>query len=103
MFLSLLLSDHGKYISTGCLNQCTYCKTKHARGDLGSYDMQAIWDRVDSVIREGVKEIWLTSEDTGAYGIDIGVTIVDLLWGIIRVLEKYSDKGRPMLRVGMVS
>lgn len=24
-------------INTGCLNQCTYCKTKHARGDLGSY------------------------------------------------------------------
>lgn len=24
-------------ISTGCLNQCTYCKTKHARGNLGSY------------------------------------------------------------------
>merc|ERR550534_2538656 len=24
-------------INTGCLNSCTYCKTKHARGDLGSY------------------------------------------------------------------
>ena len=24
-------------INTGCLNQCSYCKTKHARGDLGSY------------------------------------------------------------------
>lgn len=24
-------------INTGCLNQCTYCKTKHARGELGSY------------------------------------------------------------------
>ncbi|KAF2348714.1 Methylthiotransferase N-terminal [Trinorchestia longiramus] len=24
-------------INTGCLNQCTYCKTKHARGQLGSY------------------------------------------------------------------
>ena len=22
-------------INTGCLNQCTYCKTKHARGELG--------------------------------------------------------------------
>lgn len=24
-------------INTGCLNQCSYCKTKHARGQLGSY------------------------------------------------------------------
>lgn len=26
-------------INTGCLNQCSYCKTKHARGELGSYPM----------------------------------------------------------------
>lgn len=29
-------------INTGCLNQCTYCKTKHARGDLGSYPPEEI-------------------------------------------------------------
>ncbi|KAJ3065885.1 hypothetical protein HDU98_010763 [Podochytrium sp. JEL0797] len=89
-------------INTGCLNQCTYCKTKHARGDLGSYPPEEIWSRVESVIQEGVKEIWLTSEDTGAYGIDLGVTIVDLLWGIVRVLEKYAHTGA-MLRVGMTN
>ena len=32
-------------INTGCLNQCTYCKTKHARGDLGSYQPQEIVER----------------------------------------------------------
>ena len=32
-------------INTGCLNQCTYCKTKHARGDLGSYQPQEIVSR----------------------------------------------------------
>uniref|UniRef100_A0A0P4W9U7 MTTase N-terminal domain-containing protein n=1 Tax=Scylla olivacea TaxID=85551 RepID=A0A0P4W9U7_SCYOL len=26
-------------INTGCLNQCSYCKTKHARGELGSYSI----------------------------------------------------------------
>lgn len=25
-------------LSTGCLGACTYCKTKHARGQLGSYE-----------------------------------------------------------------
>ncbi|XP_015750265.1 PREDICTED: threonylcarbamoyladenosine tRNA methylthiotransferase-like, partial [Acropora digitifera] len=29
-------------INTGCLNQCSYCKTKHARGDLGSYPPEEI-------------------------------------------------------------
>ncbi|KAI8622795.1 hypothetical protein BC830DRAFT_1087817 [Chytriomyces sp. MP71] len=89
-------------INTGCLNQCTYCKTKHARGDLGSYAPQEIWDRVESVIQEGVKEIWLTSEDTGAYGRDIGASIVDLLWGIVKILERYPKIGTT-LRVGMTN
>lgn len=32
-------------INTGCLNNCTYCKTKHARGDLGSYQPGQVVDR----------------------------------------------------------
>ena len=48
-------------VNTGCLNQCTYCKTKHARGDLGSYSIQEIVERVEMVLEEGVLEIWLTS------------------------------------------
>ncbi|KAH6559805.1 hypothetical protein BASA50_000107 [Batrachochytrium salamandrivorans] len=89
-------------INTGCLNQCTYCKTKHARGDLGSYSPAEIIARVDSVLHEGVKEIWLTSEDTGAYGKDIGVTIVDLLWGILEAMDKHVVQDA-MLRVGMTN
>jgi len=57
------------------LGACTYCKTKHARGKLGSYSIEAIINRVKSVVKEGVKEIWITSEDTGAYGRDIGTDI----------------------------
>lgn len=52
-------------VNTGCLNQCTYCKTKHARGDLGSYPPEEIVERVEQAFAEGVVEIWLTSEDTG--------------------------------------
>ena len=33
-------------LSTGCLGACTYCKTKHARGHLGSYDPDALVERV---------------------------------------------------------
>lgn len=87
-------------INTGCLNQCTYCKTKHARGDLGSYPIPEIIDRVSSVLNDGVLEIWLTSEDLGAYGKDIGVSIVDLLQQITKELESYPTA---MLRVGMTN
>lgn len=47
---------------------------------------------------EGVQEIWLTSEDTGAYGRDIGTNIVELLILLISNLPK--DK---MLRIGMTN
>ena len=60
-------------INAGCLNKCTYCKTKHARGDLMSYPISEICERVEQVLKEGVTEIRLTSEDSGAYGKDIGV------------------------------
>lgn len=33
-------------INRRCLNECTYCKTKHARGELGSYHIDEIVDRV---------------------------------------------------------
>lgn len=59
-------------INSGCLNQCTYCKTKHARGDLISYPVEEIVQRAKDVFKEGVVELWLTSEDTGTYGRDIG-------------------------------
>ena len=32
-------------LSTGCLGACTYCKTRHARGALGSYELDAIASR----------------------------------------------------------
>ena len=87
-------------LSTGCLGQCTYCKTKHARGELGSYSPAALVQRVQSAIAEGVSEIWLSSEDTGAYGIDLGTDITRLLKDITAVLP---TDGSCMLRLGMTN
>ncbi|KAK3749168.1 hypothetical protein QZH41_010362 [Actinostola sp. cb2023] len=85
-------------VNTGCLNQCTYCKTKHARGELGSYPPEEIVARAKQAFDEGVVEIWLTSEDTGAYGRDIGESLPSLLWQLVEVIP---DGGR--LRIGMTN
>lgn len=87
-------------INVGCLGACTYCKTKHARGHLGSYTVAALVDRVKTVIAEGVKEIWLSSEDTGAYGRDIGVNLPILLRALVAELP--PDRNT-MLRIGMTN
>ncbi|KAK8947526.1 hypothetical protein KSP40_PGU014727 [Platanthera guangdongensis] len=87
-------------INVGCLGACTYCKTKHARGHLGSYTVGSLVERLRAVISEGVKEIWLSSEDTGAYGRDIGVNLPILLNALIAELP--AD-GSTMLRIGMTN
>lgn len=51
-----------------------------------------------SVCSEGVCEIWLTSEDTGAYGRDIGTDLPTLLW---RLVEEIPEGA--MLRLGMTN
>ena len=63
-----------------------HVQTKHARGKLGSYTLDAILARAKQAIEEGVSEIWLSSEDTGAYGIDIGTTIAVLLRKLVEIL-----------------
>ncbi|KAI2805458.1 Threonylcarbamoyladenosine tRNA methylthiotransferase [Blomia tropicalis] len=85
-------------INTGCLNQCTYCKTKHARGNLGSYHIQDILYRAQTAFLEGVKELWITSEDTGAYGRDIGTSLPELLFELVKIIPPNC-----MLRLGMTN
>ncbi|KAG8222454.1 hypothetical protein J437_LFUL002189 [Ladona fulva] len=85
-------------INTGCLNQCTYCKTKHARGQLGSYPPEEIVARAQQSFEEGVCELWLTSEDTGAYGRDIGASLPELLHSLTKVIPEGC-----MMRVGMTN
>lgn len=85
-------------INTGCLNQCTYCKTKHARGELGSYRPEEIVERAKQAFSEGVCELWLTSEDTGTYGRDIGTSLPELLWKLVDVIPEGC-----MMRIGMTN
>ena len=51
-----------------------------------------------SVLAEGVVELWLTSEDLGAYGRDIGVTLPQLLWQLVDVIPEGA-----MMRLGMTN
>ena len=88
-------------LSTGCLGRCTYCKTVHARGALGSHAPGAIVARVAAAAADPlVREIWFSSEDTGAYGRDIGTSLPELLTACLGVLP---ESGHTLLRVGMTN
>jgi len=84
-------------ISLGCLSACSFCKTKAARGGLSSYPEEEIVDNVRRATSEGVSEIWLTSQDTGCYGFDIGTNLAELLEEICKIEKEF------MIRVGMAN
>ncbi|MFH0870208.1 MAG: tRNA (N(6)-L-threonylcarbamoyladenosine(37)-C(2))-methylthiotransferase [archaeon] len=84
-------------ICAGCLGECSYCKTRHARGSLVSYDPEAIKQQFKTAVKEGVKEIWLTSQDNGAYGKDIGLSLPELMKELLEI------KGDYIVRIGMIN
>ena len=84
-------------VAEGCLGQCTYCITRFARGRLRSYPPDSILRAMRSRINEGFKEIYLTAQDIGVYGWDIGTNIAKLLVGIRGIEGKFR------VRVGMMN
>ncbi len=57
-------------ISEGCLGNCTYCKTRLAKGKLFSYPQEEIIKSIKSDLQQGAKEVWITSQDNANYGLD---------------------------------
>lgn len=57
-----------------------------------------IWINCSFTSIEGICEIWLTSEDTGAYGKDINVSLPDLLRNITQLLgQAYEKEGKRVM------
>jgi len=66
-------------ISHGCLSACSFCAIRTATGTVISREMGDIIAQMTALVRAGHTRFTLTSEDTAAYGIDIGCTLTDLL------------------------
>lgn len=84
-------------VSYGCLGMCAYCCVVFARGRLRSYPVDALAARVQRDAAAGVKEFWVTSQDTACYGRDIGANLAVLLKAICMV------DGDFRVRVGMMT
>jgi MiaB-like tRNA modifying enzyme len=84
-------------IAQGCISNCSYCIVKRVMGPLVSYPEEMILDEVQRCVLQGCKEIWLTAQDTAAYGLDRGSTLPYLLQSIMQI------DGDFMVRVGMMN
>ncbi len=58
-------------ISDGCNNRCTFCIIPELRGDLASRPAASVLYEAERLVRAGVKELLVISQDTSAYGLDI--------------------------------
>jgi len=58
-------------ISEGCSNRCTFCIIPSLRGDLVSRPAGDVLREAEKLVRAGVKELLVVSQDTSAYGVDI--------------------------------
>ena len=58
-------------ISEGCNHRCTFCIIPSMRGDLVSRPIGEVMQEAENLVRAGVKELLVISQDTSAYGVDL--------------------------------
>jgi ribosomal protein S12 methylthiotransferase len=58
-------------ISEGCNHRCTFCIIPAMRGDLVSRPIGDVLVEAERLLKAGVKELLVVSQDTSAYGVDV--------------------------------
>ncbi|HWD16555.1 MAG TPA: radical SAM protein, partial [Casimicrobiaceae bacterium] len=68
-----LTPSHYAYlkISEGCNHRCTFCLIPSLRGDLASRPLGEVLGEAERLLRAGVRELLVVSQDTSAYGVDM--------------------------------
>ena len=58
-------------IAEGCNHRCSFCIIPAMRGDLVSRPIGEVVREAENLVKQGVKEILVISQDTSAYGVDV--------------------------------
>ncbi|MDH4094392.1 MAG: 30S ribosomal protein S12 methylthiotransferase RimO [Betaproteobacteria bacterium] len=58
-------------ISEGCNHRCSFCIIPSMRGDLDSRPIGEVLQEAENLVKAGVKELLVISQDTSAYGVDV--------------------------------
>src|SRR6187551_2782200 len=68
-----LTPSHYAYlkISEGCNHRCSFCIIPSMRGDLVSRPVGDVMKEAENLVKAGVKELLVISQDTSAYGVDV--------------------------------
>jgi ribosomal protein S12 methylthiotransferase len=86
-------------ISEGCNHRCSFCVIPSMRGDLASRPIASVLDEAERLVRAGVKELLVISQDTSAYGVDLGHPIAE--WRGRRLETRLLDLARELGGLGV--
>ncbi|MEM2973392.1 MAG: tRNA (N(6)-L-threonylcarbamoyladenosine(37)-C(2))-methylthiotransferase [Candidatus Caldarchaeum sp.] len=86
-------------VSEGCRwSRCSFCIVPNTRPGYQSYPVRAVVEEVRRSVSEGCREVWLTSQDMGSYGLESGKNLLPQLLQAVNAVE-----GRFYVRVGMMN
>lgn len=86
-------------ISEGCNHRCSFCIIPKLRGDLVSRPAADVLREAERLVKAGVKELLVISQDTSAYGID--VKYAASRWRDRDVKAKFIDLARELGSLGV--
>ncbi len=86
-------------ISEGCSNRCSFCIIPSLRGDLKSRPIADVLREAEKLVKAGVKELLVISQDTSAYGVDI--RYATSVWKEREVRAKFLDLARELGEFGV--
>jgi ribosomal protein S12 methylthiotransferase len=85
-------------ISEGCNNRCSFCIIPSIRGDLASRPANHVMAEAERLVKAGVKELLVISQDTSAYGLDI--KYAESQWKGAPLKAKFLDLARALGELG---
>jgi ribosomal protein S12 methylthiotransferase len=85
-------------ISEGCNNRCSFCIIPKLRGDLVSRSAADVLREAEQLVKAGVKELLVISQDTSAYGVDL--KYAESPWKDRQVRAKFIDLARELGELG---
>ncbi|MCX5493985.1 30S ribosomal protein S12 methylthiotransferase RimO [Kaistia dalseonensis] len=85
-------------ISEGCNNRCSFCIIPKLRGDLVSRPAADVLREAERLVKAGVKELLVISQDTSAYGVDL--KYATSLWRDREVRAKFLDLSAALGELG---
>jgi MiaB/RimO family radical SAM methylthiotransferase len=94
-------------VCQGCVNRCSYCAIKKAKGQVKSKTIEAVLAEMRMGISLGYRRFVLLGDDCGSYGADIGTDLAGLLNSMdnedVRIHINYIEPGRFLAIHGKIS